>query len=63
MLTGSCANVALRMWLAAHQPYTKPKVAEKGAENLKFLEATHPCLEVQDDLIFMVNDIQMDKGS
>jgi DNA mismatch repair ATPase MutS len=43
--------------------YTNPKVAEKGAGNLKFLEARHPFLEGQDDLIYMANDIQTDKGS
>jgi DNA mismatch repair ATPase MutS len=34
------------------------QASSKGA-----LEARHPCLEVQDDLKFMANDIQMDKGS
>ncbi|KAJ2912918.1 hypothetical protein MD484_g7501, partial [Candolleomyces efflorescens] len=55
----SLAHVACN----APTAYTKPKVVEKGAGNLKFLEARHPCLEVQDDLIFMANDIQMDKGT
>ncbi|KAJ3545219.1 hypothetical protein NMY22_g2523 [Coprinellus aureogranulatus] len=42
--------------------YTKPKVFEKGSGNVKLLEARHPCLEVQDDVIFMANDIEMEKG-
>jgi DNA mismatch repair protein MSH2 len=43
--------------------YTKPKVFEKGKGNVKLLEARHPCLEVQDDIIFMANDIEMEKGA
>ena len=42
--------------------YTKPRVFEKGEGNLKFMESRHPCLEVQDDIIFMANDIVMEKG-
>lgn len=57
--TRSFAHVAC----SAPTAYTKPKVLEKGGGNLKFLEARHPCLEVQDDLIFMANDIHMEKGT
>ena len=51
--------------MASNAPtaYTKPKVFEKGNGNVKLLEARHPCLEVQDDIIFMANDIEMEKGT
>ncbi|KAF6757736.1 muts domain V-domain-containing protein [Ephemerocybe angulata] len=50
--------------VASHAPtaYTKPKVLQKGGGKFNLVEARHPCLEVQDDIIFMANDIEMEKG-
>ncbi|KIY44220.1 DNA mismatch repair protein MSH2 [Fistulina hepatica ATCC 64428] len=42
--------------------YVKPKVLEKGGGNLVLVEARHPCLEVQDDVNFIPNDVKMVKG-
>ncbi|KAF8531333.1 DNA mismatch repair protein MSH2 [Gautieria morchelliformis] len=52
----------------APTPYVKPTVTAKGMPllmictgNLVLKEARHPCLEVQDDVSFIPNDVQMIK--
>jgi DNA mismatch repair protein MSH2 len=40
----------------------KPKVLEKGTSGLILRDARHPCLEVQDDISFIPNDVEMVKG-
>ena len=35
---------------------------EKGSGSLILRDARHPCLEVQDDVSFIPNDIEMEKG-
>ena len=35
---------------------------EKGSGSLVLQDARHPCLEVQDDVSFIPNDIKMEKG-
>lgn len=39
-----------------------PYVSLSGTGNLVLKEARHPCLEVQDDINFMANDVEMIKG-
>ncbi|KAG8982990.1 MutS-like protein, partial [Tulasnella sp. 427] len=46
----------------APEPYVKPNVLEKGSGDLLVKEARHPCLEVQDDVNFIANDVEMVKG-
>ncbi|KAG8985310.1 MutS-like protein [Tulasnella sp. 427] len=46
----------------APEPYVKPNVLEKGTGDLLVKEARHPCLEVQDDVNFIANDVEMVKG-
>ncbi|KAK0203192.1 muts domain V-domain-containing protein [Desarmillaria ectypa] len=46
----------------APEPYVKPTVFEMGAGSLVLKDARHPCLEVQDDVHFIANDIEMIKG-
>ncbi|KAL9709930.1 MSH2 protein [Leucoagaricus gongylophorus] len=43
-------------------PYVKPTLFEKGSGNLVLREARHPCLEVQDEVNFIPNDIEMIKS-
>ena len=54
----SLAHVAVN----APELYVKPTMLEKGSGSLVLRDARHPCLEVQDDVSFIPNDIEMEKG-
>ncbi|GAA5879435.1 hypothetical protein JCM1840_007040 [Sporobolomyces johnsonii] len=47
--------------LNAPIPYIKPTVFEKGAGSLKLEEARHPCLEVQEGVNFIANDVHLER--
>ena len=55
----SLAHVAVN----APEPYVKPSMLEKGSGSLVLQDARHPCLEVQDEVSFIPNDIEMEKGN
>ncbi|GAA6030957.1 hypothetical protein JCM8097_008956 [Rhodosporidiobolus ruineniae] len=47
--------------LAAPIPYIKPTIFERGAGSLKLEEARHPCLEVQEGINFIANDVHLER--
>ncbi|KZV76588.1 DNA mismatch repair protein [Peniophora sp. CONT] len=47
----------------APEEYIKPKMLDKGAGDFVLRESRHPCLEVQDEISFIPNDIEMVKGT
>ncbi|EPE03362.1 dna mismatch repair protein msh-2 [Ophiostoma piceae UAMH 11346] len=51
---------------AVHAPiaYTRPKIHARGAEGGRTVlrEARHPCLEMQDDVQFITNDVTLDRS-
>ncbi|KAG6821133.1 hypothetical protein H0H93_006472 [Arthromyces matolae] len=61
-LVKEIVNIASHVSAHSTNTYVKPKVTEKGSGDLILLESRHPCLEVQDDISFIANDVQMMKG-
>ncbi|CAG9859536.1 unnamed protein product [Phyllotreta striolata] len=47
--------------ISARIPYTKPKIHKRGSGILKLKQARHPCLEAQDNVSFIPNDVTFDK--
>ncbi|KAF8826805.1 hypothetical protein HHX47_DHR5000932 [Lentinula edodes] len=46
----------------APEAYVKPEILRSGEGSLILRDARHPCLEVQDDVSFIANDVEMIKG-
>ncbi|KAF2676576.1 DNA mismatch repair protein [Lentithecium fluviatile CBS 122367] len=51
--------------VSVHAPtsYTRPKMHPRGTGNTILKEARHPCMEMQDDISFITNDVSLMRGS
>ena len=43
-------------------PYVRPTVTASGEGNVVLTKSRHPCLEMQDDVSFIANDVSMKPG-
>ncbi|KAF2101994.1 DNA mismatch repair protein MSH2 [Rhizodiscina lignyota] len=50
--------------VSVHAPtsYVRPKVHARGTGNTILKEARHPCMEMQDDVSFITNDVSLVRG-
>ncbi|TVY15087.1 DNA mismatch repair protein msh-2 [Lachnellula arida] len=50
---------------SVHAPtsYVRPKMHPRGEGNTVLKEARHPCMEMQDDVQFITNDVDLTRGS
>jgi DNA mismatch repair protein MSH2 len=51
--------------VSVHAPtaYTRPKIHERGTGNTILKEARHPCMEMQDDISFITNDVALERST
>lgn len=66
-LAGVLANLDVIVSLAhcaVHAPeaYVRPKIHPRGVGKTILREARHPCMELQDDVQFITNDIDLTRG-
>ncbi|BGP19387.1 MSH2 protein [Rhodosporidiobolus nylandii] len=66
MLNGVIAHIDVLQSLAASAlaapiPYIKPTMFEQGKGSLRLEEARHPCLEVQEGVNFIANNVHLER--
>lgn len=51
--------------VSVHAPtgYVRPKMHDRGTGNTVLKEARHPCMEMQDDIQFITNDVSLVRGT
>ncbi|KAI9754074.1 MAG: MutS-like protein [Chaenotheca gracillima] len=51
--------------VSVHAPsaYTRPKMHPRGQGDTILKEARHPCMEMQDDIQFITNDVELRRGT
>ena len=51
--------------IAVHAPtaYVRPKMHERGSGDTILKEARHPCMECQDDISFITNDVELKRDN
>ncbi|KAF2478168.1 DNA mismatch repair protein [Lindgomyces ingoldianus] len=51
--------------VSVHAPtsYVRPKMHPRGTGNTILIEARHPCMEMQDDISFITNDVSLKRNS
>ncbi|KAF1357122.1 muts domain V-domain-containing protein [Delphinella strobiligena] len=46
----------------APTPYCRPRMHPRGTGDTVLMEARHPCMEMQDDITFITNDVTLKRG-